>query len=118
MDESPEELEEIRREAATIDPQKYGRRYRRMMALLAAVFCTAVVWVAVRMAVASRNPCERVRDYFCRKAVPLDPDKCNSYQVIFKESVEDPSPRMRGVIRDQCVTKIDRLREEDGITVD
>lgn len=117
MDESPEELEQIRREAAAIDTNKYGRRYRRLMALVAVVFCTAVVWVAVHMAVASRNPCERVRDHFCREN-PADPAKCNTYQVIFKESVEDQSPRMRGVIRDQCLTKINRLKEEDGITVD
>jgi uncharacterized protein with FMN-binding domain len=117
MDESEEELEQIRREAETIDPHRYRRRYRRLMALVAAVFCTAVVWVAVRMAVASRNPCERVRDYFCRKA-PVDPIKCNSYQGVFKESVQDESAKMRGVIRDQCLTKINRLQEEDGITVD
>jgi hypothetical protein len=117
MDETEQELEEIRREAEAIDPHKYRRRYRRLMALVAAVFGTAVVWVAVRMAVASRNPCERVRDHFCRKA-PVDPTKCNSYQVIFKESVEDQSSRMRGVIRDQCLTKIVRLQEEDGVTVE
>lgn len=116
MDETPEELEEIRREAAAIDTERYGRRYRRVVTALAVAFCTAVVWVAIRMAVASRNPCERVRDYFCHKT-PLDAAKCDSYQVIFKESVEDPSPKMRGVIRDQCLTKINRLREEDGIAV-
>jgi hypothetical protein len=115
MDETPEELEEIRRQAESIDPNKYHRRYRRVMTVLAAVFCTVVVWVAIRMAVASRNPCERVRDYFCRKAPQ---DKCESYQVIYDESVKDPSPRMRSVIRDQCLTKINRLREEDGITVE
>lgn len=117
MDETEQELEQIRREAEAIDPHKYQRRYRRLMALVVVVFCTAVVWVAVRMAVASRNPCERVRDHFCRKA-PVDPVKCNSYQLILKESVEDSSAKMRGVIRDQCLTKINRLREEDGITVD
>jgi len=115
MDETPEELEQIRREAENIDPHKYRRRYRIMMTALAVAFCTAVVWVAVKMAVASRNPCERVRDYFCRPVI--DATKCNSYQSIFKESVEDESPKMRGMIRDQCLTKIDRLTEEDGITV-
>jgi hypothetical protein len=77
-----------------------------------------VAWVAVRMTVASRNPCERVRDYFCRKVSPVDPTTCNNYQVIFKESVQDESARMRSTIRDQCLTKIDRLKDEDGITVD
>ncbi len=116
MDETPEELEQIRREAERIDPHKYRRRYRAMMTLLALVFCAGVAWVAVRMAVASRNPCERVRNYFCRKAP--NPAACTSYQAILKESVEDDSPKMRGVIRDQCLTKINRLKEEDGITVE
>ena len=116
MDETPEELAEIRREAETIDPHKYRRRYRTIMAVLAAAFCTAVVWVAMHMAVASRNPCARVRDYFCKKA--LDVGKCNSYQGGFKESVEDQSPKMRGVIRDQCLTKINRMKDEDGIAVE
>lgn len=116
MDETPEELEQIRREAERIDPHKYRRRYRALMALLAVAFCTAVVWVAIRMAVASRNPCERIRDHYCRKAP--DNAKCSSYQAVWKESVEDESPRMRSVIRDQCLTKINRLKEEDGITVE
>ena len=116
MDETPEELEQIRREAEAIDPHKYRRRYRLTLGVLAVVFCSAVVWVAVRMAVASRNPCERVRDYFCRRA--FDGAKCNSYQEILKESVEDSSPKMRGVIRDQCLTKINRMKDEDGITVE
>ena len=117
MDETPEELEEIRRQAEKIDTNKYGRRYRFLMTLVLAVFLTAVVWVAVHMAVASRNPCERLRDYLCRKA-PLDAVKCNTYQVIYKESVEDQNARMRGVIRDQCLTKINRLHDEDGVTVE
>ena len=116
MDETPEELAQIRREAETIDPHKYRRRYRMIMAVLALAFCTAVTWVAIHMAVASRNPCERVRDYFCRKV--LDVGRCNSYQGVYKESVEDQNPKMRGVIRDQCLTKIDRMKEEDGITVE
>ena len=116
MDETPEELEQIRREAETIDPNKYRRRYRMIVAVLATAACTAVAWVAVHMAVASRNPCERVRDYFCKKN--LDVTKCNIYQVVFKESVEDQSPKMRGVIRDQCLTKINRMKEEDGIAVE
>jgi hypothetical protein len=117
MDESPEELERIRHEAESIDPHKYRRRRRITSLAVAVVFCTAATWVAVRMAVASRNPCERVRDYFCKKHL-VDVEKCNSYQVVYKESVEDQSPKMRGVIRDQCLTKINRMKEEDGISVD
>jgi hypothetical protein len=116
MDETPEELEQIRREAEAIDPHKYRRRYRVLMTLLAVGFCTLTGWVAVRMAAASRNPCERVREYYCREAP--DRAKCDSYQIILKESVQDESARMRGVIRDQCLTKINRLKAEDGITVE
>jgi hypothetical protein len=116
MDETPEELEQIKREAEQIDPHKYRRRYRALMALLAVAFCTAVVWVAIRLADASRNPCERVRDHYCRKAP--DPARCTSYQLILRESVEDDSPKMRGVIRDQCLTKINRLKDEESITVE
>jgi hypothetical protein len=116
MDETPEELEQIRREAEKIDPHKYRRRYRALMTLVAAALCTGVVWVAIRMAVASRNPCERVRDYYCHKAP--DQAKCVSYQGVYKESVQDESAEMRGVIRDQCLTKINRLKDEDGITVE
>ena len=116
MDETPEELDQIRREAGMIDPHRYRKRYRLIMGALALALCTAVVWVAIHMAVASRNPCERVRDYFCKKAP--DVTKCDSYQTVFKESVEDQSPKMRGVIRDQCLTKINRMKEENGISVD
>jgi hypothetical protein len=116
MDETPEELEQIRREAEAIDLHKYRRRYRALMTLVALGFCTGVVWVAIRMAEAGRNPCARVRDHYCRKAV--DRAKCESYQVIYQESVEDESDKMRGVIRDQCLTKINRLKAEEGITVE
>ena len=116
MDETPEELAEIKREADRIDIHRYRRRFRFTVALLIVALCTGATWVAIRLAEVSRNPCERVRDYFCRK-VP-DVAKCESYQGVYKESVEDPSPKMRGVIRDQCLTKITRMKEEDGITVE
>jgi hypothetical protein len=116
MDETPEELAQIKKEAEAIDLHKYRRRYRVLMTLVAIGFCSAVTWVAVTMAVAGRNPCERVRDHFCRKdAKGID---CNNYQLIFKDSVEEESPKMRGNIREQCLTKINRLRDEDGIVVE
>jgi cytochrome c553 len=116
MDETPEELAEIKREAERIDPHKYRRRYRVLMTLVALAFCVAVAWVAITMAEAGRNPCERVRDYYCKQAG--DAAKCDSYHAVYQESVKDESPKMRGVIRDQCVTKINRLKEEEGITVE
>jgi hypothetical protein len=115
MDETPEELEEIRREAENIDLYRYRRRRRRLITALVFLAGAGVCWVAVKMAVASRNPCERVRDHYCRLAP--DPTRCASYEGIFRESVHDQSPAMRSMIRDQCLTKINRLKEEDGITV-
>jgi hypothetical protein len=116
MDETPEELEQIKREAERIDVHKYRRRYRILMTMVAVAFCTAVVWVALQMVEAGRNPCERVRDHYCKKS--FDPAKCDSYQLTYKESVQDESSKMRGMIRDQCLTKIRRMKEEEGIVVD
>ena len=39
------------------------------------------------------------------------------YTEIQKESVEDKSPMMRQTIRAQCVTKIERLKDEDNVVV-
>ena len=116
MDETPEELEQIRREAEAIDPHRYRRRYRLTVGVLILALCTGVTWVAIQMALAGRNPCERVRDYFCKKQP--NPAKCSSYQSILKESVQDSSPSMRSMVREQCLTKINRLKQEDGVTVE
>ena len=115
MDETPEELEQIRREAAQIDPYRYRRHRRWLISVLIFAAGAGVCWLAITMAVASRNPCERVRDHYCHRAV--DPGKCASYEGVFRESVQDQSPAMRSTIRDQCLTKINRLKEEDGVTV-
>ena len=82
MDETPEELAEIKREAERIDPHKYRRRYRVLMTLVALAFCVAVAWVAITMADAGRNPCERVRDYYCKQAG--DAAKCDSYHAVYQ----------------------------------
>lgn len=115
MDETPEELEEIRKEAESIDPLKYRRRNRLLMTLVASVFFVAVGWLAISMAKQARNPCERVRDYFCEQTKQKEP--CRIYDGVFKESVEDDSSKMRSMIRDQCLTKINRMQEEQGITL-
>jgi hypothetical protein len=115
MDETPEELDQIRREADEIDPYRYRRRMRRIVAVIVFAAGAGVCWLAVRMVVDSRNPCERVRDHFCRHAP--DQARCASYDSLLQESVQEKSPAMRSMIRDQCLTKITRLKEEDGITV-
>ncbi len=115
MDETPEELEQIRREAAAIDVYRYRRRKRLIITSLVFLAGAGVCWLAVSMSRAGRNPCERVRDHFCKTAP--DQARCDSYQSILRESVQDSSPAMRSMIRDQCLTKITRLKEEDGITI-
>jgi hypothetical protein len=116
MDETPEELEQIRAEAAAIDVQRYRKRRRAMMAAIISLAGAGVCWLAVTMADAGRNPCQRVRDHFCGPKA-TDGEKCRNYHGILKESVEDPSPAMRSMIREQCLTKINRMKEEDNIVV-
>jgi hypothetical protein len=115
MDETPEELERIRREAALIDPYRYRKRRRLMFGVLTGMFGAMVAWAALEMADRARNPCQRVRDHYC-KAAAASVD-CQSYEAILAESVENGSAQMRSLVRDQCVTKIRRLAEEDGVVV-
>lgn len=132
MDETPEELERIRHEAENIDVHQYQKRFRALKAIGLGSALAGLVWLVLIMLDSRRNPCERLRDYACQAAAaapaprapnpaapaslspPLD---CSMNQAIFKESVEDDNPQMRQSIRAQCVTKIDRLKAEDGITV-
>jgi hypothetical protein len=113
MDETPEELEQIRREAAEIDVHQYRKRFRTIKAILVGAGLAGLTWLVLTMVDSRRNPCQRVRDHFC-KATPASP-QCESYQVVLRES-EDEGPSMRANIRAQCQTKIDSLRE-DGIRV-
>lgn len=115
MDETPEELEQIRREADAIDPYQYRRRRRLMAAVALGALGAGLVWGALELVDRRRNPCERVRDHYCRAAAASV--NCASYTEIFKESVDDPSPKMRSLIRSQCETKIERLRADQGIKV-
>ena len=116
MDETPEDLERIRHEAAGIDIHRYQKRFRALKAIGLGAAGAGLVWAVLIMADSRRNPCDRVRDHLCRLEGPAG-GPCLMYQGIAKESVEDASPQMRQSIRAQCQTKIDRLKEEDGVTV-
>jgi hypothetical protein len=115
MDETPEELEQIRREAAEIDVNRYRKRFRFMAAVALGALGAGVVWVALIMNDSRKNPCERVRDHFCKQ----DPAglQCKSYTSILDESLHDDNAEMRANVKAQCQTKIDRLKDEDGIEV-
>ncbi len=115
MDETPEELDEIRREAAQIDPYRYRRRKRIWAAIALGAFGAGLAWVVIEATSQGRNPCERVRDHLCKTDAASA--ACKTYDSIFKESVQDSSPKMRSDIRGQCETKITRLKSEDGVTV-
>jgi hypothetical protein len=115
MDETPEELDQIRRDADEIDVYKYRRRFRTLKAIGLGAFMAGVVALAMWMVDSRTNPCQRVRDHFCRQdASGL---QCKSYQGILDESLHDDSAEMRSNIKAQCQTKIDRLKEDDGIEV-
>jgi hypothetical protein len=115
MDESPEEMEQIRREAAAIDPYQYRRRRRTMAAVALGALGAGLVWGGLELADRRRNPCQRMRDYYCHLGAATQ--DCVNQTTIFNESVEDASSRMRSLIRQQCLTKINRLATEQGIKV-
>jgi hypothetical protein len=114
MDETPEELEQIRREADQIDVHHYRRRFRVVKAVLLGAALAGLTWLVMIMADSRRNPCERVRNHFCK----ADPGglPCKNYQLVLRES-EEEGPTMRANIRAHCQTKIATLREDQGIEV-
>jgi len=116
MDETPEEMEQLRQDADAIDVHRYQKRFRAMKAIGFGAAGAGLVWLVLIMFDSRRNPCERVRDHYCKLqgAAGLD---CRMYQDIQKESSDDTNSQMRQTIRAQCQTKIERLKEEDGITV-
>ena len=115
MDETPEELEQIRREAEQIDVYRYKKRFRALAAIGLGSLAAGAVWLVLLMVDSRKNPCEKVRNYFCRK----DPAgmQCKTYDGILDESLHDDNPRMRANIKAQCQSKIDRLKEEDNVEV-
>jgi len=116
MDETPEELDRITREAAEIDVHQYRKRFRALKAIGLGAAGAGLVWLTLTMLDSRRNPCERVRDYLCHTEGETSAS-CKMYDEIFEESVDDDNPKMRQSIRGQCQTKIERLRDEDGVTV-
>lgn len=110
-----EEWEQLRREANAIDPYQYRRRGRIIAAVGVGALGAALVWVVLALTDSSRNPCQRVRDHFCARDAKSA--SCTTYDAIYRDSVDDDSPKMRSLIREQCLTKIRRLAEEDGVKV-
>jgi hypothetical protein len=109
VDETPEELEQIRREAQQIDVYKYRRRWRGFLAIVIGMAGAGAVWLVLEMKDKGRNPCARVKDYVCAKSPGFE---CTTYTGIFEESEQDKSAEMRRNIRAQCERKIRNLAED------
>ena len=115
MDETPEELEQIRREAEQIDVYRYKKRFRALAAIGLGSLAAGLVWLVLIMIDSRKNPCEKVRNYFCHKdAAGM---QCKTYDEILDESLHDKSKAMRANIKAQCDEKIDRMKDEDGIDI-
>jgi hypothetical protein len=110
-----EELAKARREADGVDIYKYRRRFRLFKAILLGAALAGLTWLIMAMIDGKKNPCERVRDYLCKK----DPAgiQCKAYEGIVDESVHEASAEMRSQIRSQCESKIQRLKEDEGVEV-
>ena len=111
MDETPEELDQIRREADAIDVYRYRKRFRFLAAIGLGALMAGLVWLVLMMVDSKRDPCERVRAHFCAQ----DPQglPCKSYTNI----LDGESNEMRANIKAQCQSKIERLKEDDKIDV-
>ena len=117
MDETPEELEQIRREAdadrrppvpqAVPAPRRDRARRARWRG-----WSALVMWM-----VDSKREPVRARARPLLQAGSRTASPCKSYAGILDESLHDDSAQMRANIKAQCLSKIERLKEEDGITV-
>lgn len=120
MNETPDqidaELAALQKKAADeVDINQYRNRFRLLKAVGFGALGAGLVGLVLVMFDDQRNPCERVRDYVCKKDGAASVN-CTMYQNIFDESVHD-SAQMRQNLRAQCATKIQRLKEDDGVTV-
>lgn len=113
LEDMDEELARARKDADKIDVYKYRRRFRLFKAILLGAALAGLTSLILTMIDSGKNPCERVRKYYCDK----DPKglQCKSYEGIVDESVHDSSAQMRSHIRSQCESKIERLKADEGV---
>ena len=98
-----------------VDPWRRQRRKKALAAILLGALLAGVFWVVVFAIESARNPCRRVRDYVCaRKPGSME---CTGYEQLLTDSEKDASRAVRGEIRQQCKTRIERLKKDDGIAV-
>jgi hypothetical protein len=110
-----DEIESYRKKGDGIDIYKYRRRNRALAAVGIGALGAGIVYVVMTGVDQARNPCQRVRDYYCGQDAKST--ACATYDSILHESVEDSSPAARGAIRYQCETRIKRLAADEGIKI-
>jgi hypothetical protein len=115
MDKEFEDFEKLRREADAIDPYRYRRRNRILAAIGLGALGAGLVFVIIEAVDSARNPCDRMRDYFCR--VDAKSQDCQSYVGIARDSREEESKMARQAILHQCDTRIRLLKRDEGIKV-
>jgi hypothetical protein len=115
MDEELAKARQAKEEADGVDIYRYRRRFRLFKAILLGAALAGLTSLIMAMLDGKRNPCERVHDYLCKKE-PAGM-QCKAYESIVDESVHEASAEMRSHIRAQCESKIERLKQDEGITV-
>jgi hypothetical protein len=115
LEDMDEELDRIRREADGVDIYKHRRRFRLFKAILLGASLAGLTALVMAMIDGQKNPCARVQKYLCQK----DPAglQCKAYAGIVDESKNEGSPAMRSQILEQCQSKIERLKSEEGVEV-
>ena len=113
LEDMDDELDRIRREADGVDIYKHRRRFRLFKAILLGAALAGLTSLIMAMVDGKKNPCELVQKYLCQKDPASLP--CKSYASIVDDSAHDPSHEMRSTLRQQCQSKIESLKEEDGV---
>jgi hypothetical protein len=113
LEDMDDELNRIRREADGVDVYKYRRRFRLLKAIGLGAALAGLTWLVMAMVDGGKNPCQRVRDHYCK--TDRGGLQCKAYEGILDESLHDAAPEMRANIKSQCESKIQRLKDEDGI---
>ena len=94
MDETPEELEQIRRDAEKIDVHQYRKRFRFLAAIGLGAAMAGLVWLIMCHA---RQPARPVRARARRTSAPRIRQgvPCKSYTGILDESLHDDNADAR-----------------------